>query len=68
MLDGVERALPPLGRAQRLPRAIGDRHPQQRQQGGQRAAKVFVQREQLAGDLLLHRAWLVVMVDPEIRA
>jgi len=45
---------------------VGGRHTEQRQDRRQRRAKLFVQGEQLAGDLFPDRARLVAVLDLEI--
>ena len=51
-LDGVEGALAPLRRIERLPLGVLDGHVQERQQGRQGRLEGAVEREELAGDLL----------------
>src|SRR5204863_1380732 len=52
VLDGIEDSLTTLRRAEGLPGGVRHRNAEQRQQRWERAAKIFVEREELAGDLL----------------
>ena len=51
-LDGVEGALPALGRIERLPGGVLDGHVEQGQQGRQGRLQRPIQRQELAGHLL----------------
>jgi hypothetical protein len=68
MFDGVVRALSALHGAEAAPRRVRDRHTEQRDQWGEVAAQVFVEGEELAGDLFANDTRLVTLFDLEIRA
>jgi hypothetical protein len=65
-LDGVERSPAPLRGIESRPLRVLDGHVEQRQQGGETRLEGPVQREQLAGDLLLDLAGAFLIVDLEV--
>jgi hypothetical protein len=65
-LHGVERALAPLTRVERLPRGVVDGHVEQSQQRWLRRLQRFVESQQLASHPLADLAQVVPVLDLEV--
>ena len=65
-LDRVERALASLARIEPLPLRVLHRHVEQPEKRGQRGLESPIERQDLAGELLVHLAPSVPVVDPEV--
>ena len=65
-LDRVERTLAPLARLEPLPLRVLHRHVEQPEKRGQRRLEGPIERQDLAGELLLHLAPRVPVMDPEV--
>ena len=62
----LERALPPSGWVEGLPLAVPYFHVQEGEQGRQEWLEAAVERQELAGDLLVDRPLVVAIGDAEI--
>ena len=66
VLDRVERALPALGRIERLPAGVIHGHIEESQEGGEDRLEGAIQREELAGHLLANLAVGLAIVHLEV--
>jgi hypothetical protein len=65
-LDRLQGPPAALRRVERRPRGVIDRHVQQRQKRGHGGLEGFVQRQELAGDLLADVPRIVLVLDLQV--